>query len=111
MSDEEAELDIGEATQEAYRELETSEDKVKDFALGVVHALREKDDLHWESLEVGCRLDMGVAEGGRIFVNEVTRWYGAHYFSSFLLSEPKTQICQQYAEAFSSYCRSPRVRS
>jgi hypothetical protein len=64
----------------------------------------------FESLEVGTRLDIGVAEDGMgeklLFVNEITRWYGAHYFSHNICSEPKTQICKAFAHAFGELLQS-----
>lgn len=80
-----------------------------EFALFVFEALRARPDsmLVFESLEVGVRLDIGVADtetvGKTFFVNEITRWYGAHYFSNNLCAEPKTQICKAFASAFSAF--------
>ncbi|PWO19729.1 hypothetical protein PtrARCrB10_11767 [Pyrenophora tritici-repentis] len=60
--------------------------------------------IFFESLEVGVRLDIGVANTRTakkaFFVNEITRWYGAHYFSYHICAEPKTQICKAFAGAF-----------
>ncbi|KAH7070881.1 hypothetical protein FB567DRAFT_633815 [Paraphoma chrysanthemicola] len=81
------------------------------FSLHVFERLRARSDalLGFESLEVGVRLDIGVAQRAPnehvAFVNEVTRWYGAHYFSNNILAEPKTQICKAFAQAFSSYVK------
>ncbi|KAH7062772.1 hypothetical protein BKA63DRAFT_190834 [Paraphoma chrysanthemicola] len=79
------------------------------FSLYVFEQLRARSDalLGFESLEVGARLDVGVAQREPnkhvAFVNEVTRWYGAHYFSNNILAEPKTQICKAFAQSFSNY--------
>ena len=63
--------------------------------------------IFFESLEVGGRLDIGVGDNGALgksfFVNEITRWYGAHYFSHNICAEPKTQICKALAHALSAY--------
>ncbi|KAJ5042648.1 hypothetical protein J3E74DRAFT_422827 [Bipolaris maydis] len=81
---------------------------VVEFALFVFEALRARPDsmLVFESLEVGVRLDIGLAyidTVNKFFVNEITRWYGAHYFSHHILGEPKTQICKEFASAFSAF--------
>ena len=34
----------------------------------------------FDSVEVGVRLDIGVSNDKRFFVNEITRWYGADFF-------------------------------
>ncbi|KAJ6267502.1 hypothetical protein PSV08DRAFT_229130 [Bipolaris maydis] len=79
-----------------------------EFALFVFEALRARPDsmLVFESLEVGVRLDIGLAyidTVNKFFVNEITRWYGAHYFSHHICGEPKTQICKEFASAFSAF--------
>jgi hypothetical protein len=85
---------------------------LEEFAIRVFESLRARPDsmVFFESLEVGTRLDIGVAEDGmrvkRLFGNEITRWYGAHYFSHNLCSEPKTQICKEYARAFNEVLQS-----
>lgn len=82
---------------------------LESFALFIFKRLRERADsmIFFESLEVGVRLDIGVAKNGRgeksFFVNEITRWYGAHYFSHHLCAEPKTQICKAFGDAFRAF--------
>lgn len=76
------------------------------FCLYIFEKLRGQNSPCYESLEVGARMDVGVAQDrGQtfFFVNEVTRWYNAHYFSHNLLPEPKTKICKAFATAFVSY--------
>lgn len=79
------------------------------FALFIFESLRARPDstVVFESLEVGVRLDIGVADmetiGKSFFVNEITRWYGAHYFSHNVCAEPKTQICKAFGSAFSDF--------
>jgi hypothetical protein len=70
---------------------------LNDFSLWVFESLRARSDSmrFFESLEVGVRLDVVVAEGKvegekLLFVNEITRWMGAHYFSHNVCPEPKT---------------------
>lgn len=85
--------------------------QLEQFSLYVFEALRSRDDhlFAYESLEVGVRLDVCVADNKhgekRSFVNEITRWYNAHYFSHNICVEPKTQICKAFSKAFSNYVR------
>lgn len=77
--------------------------KLHDFALYVFEKLRARVDWndHYESLEVGVRLDVGyVVEGSspRFFVNEVTRIYEADFFAEWL-AEPGTGTCRAVAKA------------
>ena len=105
-----------------------------EFALHVYEALRARGDweMHYESLEVGVRLDVGVGssrrsvgreeggsgrrreggEGGkgrvevtekRFFVNEITRFYCADYFSQHTLGAPQQEVCWAFAEAMDGY--------
>jgi len=86
-----------------------TESLLVDFSLFVFESLRARTDsmVFFESLEVGVRLDIGVADNywgePSFFVNEITRWYGAHYFSNNICPEPKTQICTAFARAFSAF--------
>lgn len=83
-----------------------SKSDLKDFCLYVFEKLRARKSPYYESLEVGVRLDVGVADSQgqtRFFVNEITRWYNAHYFSYAILAKPWTKICKAFAETFSSY--------
>lgn len=83
-----------------------------DFALYIYERLRAREDwaAHYESLEVGVRLDVGVGfeggkEGGqkRFFVNEVTRVYGADFFSQHTLGAPQQEVCWGFVEALDGY--------
>ncbi len=90
------------------------------FALYVYRRLRGRADWEegYESLEMGVRLDVGVGwegvgmgkgegkgEGGkkRFFVNEITRFYGADYFSQHTLGAPQQEVCWGFAEAVDGY--------
>ena len=81
------------------------------FALYIYDRLRARGDWRecYESLEVGVRLDVGVGrtEGKagekRFFVNEVTRFYGADYFSQHTLGAPQQEVCWAFAEAMDGY--------
>lgn len=66
---------------------------------------------------MGVRLDVGVGttmrrrrkeegKGGgekRFFVNEITRFYGADYFSQHTLGAPQQEVCWAFAEAVDGY--------
>ena len=79
-----------------------------DFAIHVYSKLRQRHDADecYESLEIGVRLDIGVSQlcpEGRFFVNEITRWYAADFFSSLVLPQPHIAICRAYAEGLTEY--------
>ena len=78
------------------------------FALYTYSALRQRHDALecYESLEIGVRLDIGVSElspKGRFFVNEITRWHAADFFSRLILPYPHIEICQAYADRVVQY--------
>lgn len=66
---------------------------------------------------MGVRLDIGVGtsrsgkggsssreEGqGRFFVNEITRFYGADYFSQHTLGAPQQEVCWAFVESVDGY--------
>jgi len=100
---------IAEAVEEdTFRREECRGLEIKDlyeYCLYFFERLRARDDAltHYESLETGVRLDVGISDEmgrKRFFVLELTRWYGAHFFSSTACAEPKTQICKAFATAF-----------
>lgn len=81
------------------------------FALFVFEELRLRPDWqsHFESLEIGARLDIGVRiHGGyhRYFVNEVTRIYEADMFCDWL-GEPGTSTCRAIAKVLSEVFMMP----
>ena len=59
----------------------------------------------FESLEVGVRLDIGVSgkKGRCFFVNEITRFYAADFFSQHTLGAPQQEVCMGFAEALDGY--------
>ncbi|TDZ30756.1 hypothetical protein CTRI78_v011852 [Colletotrichum trifolii] len=96
-----------EADEDTYDRLGTTEREVCDFSLGVFEALRDPKfgwARRFESLEVGCRLDVSISEvGGSLFVNEMTRWNGASYFSDHCAGWPHSLFCSAYAKAWGRY--------
>lgn len=89
-------------------ELGTSEkidlDELRAFALYVCEALRTRSNwsTSFESLEVGARVDVGVAlldSVPKYFVNEVTRIYEADFFAEWL-AQPGTQTSRAVSTAF-----------
>ncbi|KAH0438381.1 hypothetical protein CcaCcLH18_03368 [Colletotrichum camelliae] len=98
-----------EAMDDTYQSLGTTKDVVHDYALAVFEALRSPE-YEWrsrfETLEVGCRLDISAKEfGGPLFVNEITRWNGSHYFSDYCTGAPHALICSTYASAWKRYLK------
>ncbi|CAF3556700.1 unnamed protein product [Fusarium graminearum] len=55
---------------------------------------------NFESLHVGLRLDIGISDDGRFFVNEATRWYEADLFSRQLCDGDMTVIAQKIGKNF-----------
>ncbi|EDU44661.1 hypothetical protein PtrSN002B_004050 [Pyrenophora tritici-repentis] len=71
------------------------------YALDVYKRLQATGDIGFSSLNVGARLDIGVAPDGKgFFVNEVTRWYGAHQFAVETQEEPYDSVARAFAKAF-----------
>lgn len=94
------------------------------FALHVYGRLLEREDRKtaYESLEVGVRLDIGVGvQKGkgkgkgkgekRFFVNEITRFYGADFFSQHTLGAPQQEVCLGFAEAMDKYFGVEKVKA
>ena len=83
---------------------------LKKYALYMYEQLRARKDWKekFESLEVGVRLDIGIGTvvgtgEKRFFVNEITRFYLASYFSRQTLEAPHQQICKAFAEGVHNY--------
>ena len=79
-----------------------------EYALYIYARLRALEGWkeQFESLEVGVRLDVGVGKGKgekRFFVNEITRFYGADYFSQHTLGAPQQEVCWAFAESVDGY--------
>jgi hypothetical protein len=87
-------------------------EELQEFALHIFDELRRLPGakLQFESLDVGgVRLDIATSEPdahtqrSRFFVNEITRWHSAYFFSRWVCPDPHTQICDAFAAAFCSY--------
>ncbi|OBT48444.1 hypothetical protein VE00_01401 [Pseudogymnoascus sp. WSF 3629] len=80
---------------------------LKHFAMKTFNGLRGRDDWKetFESLEVGVRLDVAISPNlpRSFFVNEITRWYSAAFFSDDIMAEPKYTLCEEFAKAFTTY--------
>ncbi|KAE9569980.1 hypothetical protein CGCF415_v009634 [Colletotrichum fructicola] len=96
-----------EAIDNTYERLGTTKYAVHELALDVFEALRNPEygwKSRFETLEVGCRLDISAKHvGGPLFVNEITRWNGSHYFSNYCTGDPHALICSTYATAWKRY--------
>lgn len=78
-------------------------DKLVEFALHMYRRLQDLEEVGFQSLDVGGRLDIGVSPSGdEFFVNELTRWYGAHQFAltTQASSQPGDKMCRAFARAF-----------
>ena len=80
---------------------------LKHIAMRTFNGLRARDDWKqtFESLEVGVRLDVAISPNlpRSFFVNEITRWYSAAFFSDDIMAEPKYTLCEEFAKAFTTY--------
>lgn len=96
-----------EAMDDTYEGLGTSREAVHEFSLAVFEALRDPEygwARRFETLEVGCRLDISVKEvGGPLFVNEITRWNGANYFADYCTGAPHALICSTFVKSWARY--------
>jgi hypothetical protein len=68
------------------------------YALHVYDRLQGLQEKGFQSLDVGGRLDIGVAPNGKqFFVNELTRWYGAHHFAVQTRAMPRKRLLKPEA--------------
>ncbi|KAF9878296.1 lea domain protein [Colletotrichum karsti] len=87
-----------------------SSNDICSFALQCFESLRTLQSEELASLEVGCRLDIGADKpGGRLFVNEITRWSGAHYYSHKCSPDSQDSICEGFAVAFVDWFLRPYI--
>ena len=82
-------------------------DKLREYAVYIFNALRQRADWreHFESLEVGVRLDIGVSPEDnchRLFVNEITRFQQGNWFST-VDAPPHHQYPAALARALDAY--------
>jgi len=83
-------------------------DELLEFSLLVFGKLRSREDAtkHYESLEVGARLDVAISDtsvSGCWFVGEVTRFTGADQFPIYNTPYPHTQIADAFSTALRNY--------
>jgi len=80
--------------------------KLREFALFVYESLRKRSDWreHFETLEVGVRLDIGVCLGSppRFFVNEITRFQQGCWYSNSA-APPYLGFASAFARALNDY--------
>lgn len=75
------------------------------FALVTCRQLLDFSSKGLESLEIGVRLDIGVSPDGvkpQFWVDEVTSWPSANYFSCYAVEALFDDICRAYADAFAA---------
>jgi hypothetical protein len=85
-----------------------TEQDLRMFSLAVYEKLRARPDWleHFESLEVGVRLDIGISPAPNeksFFVSDITRFWLADFFSHDVLPRPNVQLCEAYAVAMRDY--------
>lgn len=90
-------------------------DKLREYALFVFNALRKRPDWkdHYETLEVGVRLDIGISldlEYRRFFVNEITRFQQGCWFSTSG-APPYLGVVSAFARALNDYFPLPDRQS
>lgn len=59
-------------------------------------------------LDVGVGVEKGKGEK-RFFVNEITRFYGADFFSQHTLGAPQQEVCLGFAEAMDGFFGTGKV--
>jgi hypothetical protein len=83
-----------------------SMDLLREYAVRTYRRIRERDGWReaFESLEIGVRLDICVSPNREgFFVNEITRWWMADFFSDDILANPKHRVCDAFATAAKNY--------
>ena len=93
------------ATDLYWIESKLSYQELHKFALYIMSCLRDRHNWeeNFESSEVSVRLDVAISNDGRFFINEITRWYAADFFSLSTLGPPHTQLCSSFATALDEY--------
>ncbi|RSL44425.1 hypothetical protein CEP54_014689 [Fusarium duplospermum] len=77
--------------------------ELRDFCQWWQKQLLERYPDLFETLRVGCRLDVGISQAdleGHFFVNEVTRWSAAGFFGINICAAPYDKMCQIFGEKF-----------
>ncbi|PSN58591.1 hypothetical protein BS50DRAFT_627157 [Corynespora cassiicola Philippines] len=94
-------IHAGEIDETSSFEAGLSYQKLQEFVLETYSDILAMGREEFDSLKVGARFDIGISpEAEQFFVNEITRWYNADYFSSKTLGKPYEKICKLYAQAF-----------
>ncbi|KAI1291675.1 hypothetical protein F5Y03DRAFT_400520 [Xylaria venustula] len=84
--------------------------ELRDFACHIYTQLRARLDANevYESLKIEVRLNISISvldPSGQFFVNEITRWHSADFFSMDILRYPYLKICKRYSAAWSAFLR------
>jgi hypothetical protein len=70
-------------------------DLLREYAVGMYRRIRSRH---------GVRLDICVSPNREgFFVNEITRWWVADFFSDDILANPKHRVCDAFASATKNY--------
>lgn len=74
---------------------------IEKFALAQYRRLWRRFPATFGSLDVGARIDLGVAPDGKgLFINEVTRWWFASWFSGYEDVQLQTRVAEGFAKSF-----------
>ncbi|KAF1968461.1 hypothetical protein BU23DRAFT_572360 [Bimuria novae-zelandiae CBS 107.79] len=83
---------------------------IANFALAQYRRLYRRFPNTFSSLEVGARIDLGIAPNGKtLFINEVTRWWFASWFSAYEDMPFQSRVTKAFAKSFAEvYKPEPR---
>lgn len=73
---------------------------IENFAIQQYMRLFKRHPKHFESLNVGARVDIGISSKQELFLNEVTRWWFASWFSGYQDVEIQNEVAQEFADSF-----------
>ena len=73
---------------------------IKNFALSQYRRLLRRYPEHFESLNIGARIDIGIGPKQALFINEVTRWWYASWFGGFEDVHRQGHVAQAFADSF-----------
>lgn len=85
--------------------------RIENFALSQYTALHKRYPKQFESFNVGARIDIGIGPKQSLFINEVTRWWFASWFSGFEDLGRQHTVAQAFADSFAEVFRADEPAS
>ncbi|KAL5446286.1 hypothetical protein PMIN06_007828 [Paraphaeosphaeria minitans] len=73
---------------------------IENFALQQYRRLFRRFPKHFESLNVGARVDIGISAKQELFINEVTRWWFASWFGGYQDVPLQDEVARGFADSF-----------